>query len=107
MISAITRETNRVVDGIEPSPLDRPAPGDEPTVRDVRNRITGGVTMSSTPEPPGHSSGRCRAAATAGFVTRPSTVFTPDASAGSCSAAAPTPRVASDTAYGRVALVSA
>ena len=42
MIGKVLDETNRVVDGIEPSQLDNPSPCDEWTVRDVLNHITGG-----------------------------------------------------------------
>ncbi len=45
MITKVLGETNRVVDGIEPSQLDNPSPCDEWTVRDVLNHITGGATM--------------------------------------------------------------
>lgn len=45
MIGKVLDETNRVVDGIEPSQLDNPTPCDEWTVRDVLNHITGGATM--------------------------------------------------------------
>ena len=44
-ISKVLDETNRVVDGIEPSQLDNPTPCAEWTVRDVLNHITGGATM--------------------------------------------------------------
>ena len=45
MIAKVLGETNRVVDGIEPSQLDDPSPCDEWTVRDVLNHITSGATM--------------------------------------------------------------
>ena len=45
MIGKVLDETNRVVDGIEPSQLDNPSPCDEWTVRDVLNHITSGATM--------------------------------------------------------------
>ena len=45
MITKVLDETNRVVNGIEPSQLDNPSPCDEWTVRDVLNHITAGATM--------------------------------------------------------------
>ena len=45
MIGKVLDETNRVVDGIEPSQLDNPSPCDEWTVRDVLNHVTSGATM--------------------------------------------------------------
>ena len=45
MMGKVLTETNRVVDGIEPSQLDNPSPCDEWTVRDVLNHVTGGAKM--------------------------------------------------------------
>jgi len=45
MMVKVIGETNRVVEGIEPSQLDNPSPCDEWTVRDVLNHITAGSTM--------------------------------------------------------------
>jgi uncharacterized protein (TIGR03086 family) len=45
MINKVLDETNRIVDGIEPSQLDNPTPCGEWTVRDVLNHITGGADM--------------------------------------------------------------
>src|SRR6185295_18643093 len=53
------------------------------------------------------ASGRPRASATAAFVMLPPTVFTPSASSVSAATAWATPIVASASAYGSVALVSA
>jgi len=41
----VLRETQRVVDDIEPSQLDNPSPCAEWTVRDVLNHVTGGADM--------------------------------------------------------------
>jgi uncharacterized protein (TIGR03086 family) len=45
MINRVLGETNRIVDGIEPSQLDNPTPCADWTVRDVLNHITGGADM--------------------------------------------------------------
>ena len=53
MIGKVLDETNRVVDGIEPSQLDNPSPCDEWTVRDVLNHLTSGATMFAVCVPRG------------------------------------------------------
>ena len=45
MINRVLGETNRIVDGIEPSQLDNPTPCGSWTVREVLNHITGGADM--------------------------------------------------------------
>src|SRR5947207_15647497 len=45
MINKTLDETNRIVQGIEPSQLDNPTPCGEWTVREVLNHITGGADM--------------------------------------------------------------
>jgi uncharacterized protein (TIGR03086 family) len=45
MINRVLGETNRIVEGIEPSQLDNPTPCGDWTVRDVLNHITGGADM--------------------------------------------------------------
>ena len=41
----VLRETQRIVDHIEPSQLDDPTPCSEWTVRDLLNHVTGGAEM--------------------------------------------------------------
>ena len=41
----VLQETQRIVNGIEPSQLDNPTPCDEWTVRDVLNHVTSGAKM--------------------------------------------------------------
>src|SRR5262245_26801384 len=45
MMAKVLDETNRVVDGIEPSQLDNASPCEGWTVRDVLNHITAGATI--------------------------------------------------------------
>src|SRR2546430_2428991 len=79
------------------------------TSRDRPDRCRPPARRAAQADPPARSgdAGTPSAAATAAFTTSPCIVFTPDASAGSARTASATPLVASSTAYGSVAFVSA